>query len=59
LADYDVLYPTREMYLQEFLTIKKFQQSHHNISEESWQKIESIIFFQRNNDFLRNGNIFG
>ena len=47
LADYDVLYPTREMYLQEFLTIKKFQQPHHNISEESWQKIESIIFFQR------------
>ena len=47
LADYDVLYPTREMYWQEFLTIKKFQQPHHNISEESWQKIESIIFFQR------------
>ena len=47
LADYDVLYPTREMYWQEFLTLKKFQQPHHNISEESWQKIESIIFFQR------------
>ena len=47
LADYDVLYPTRQMYLDEFLTIKKFQQQHQNISEESWQKIENIIFFQR------------
>ncbi|NCA28011.1 MAG: type II CRISPR RNA-guided endonuclease Cas9 [Proteobacteria bacterium] len=47
LADYDVLYPTREMYRDEFLAIKNFQQNFQNISEDNWAKIEDIIFFQR------------
>jgi CRISPR-associated endonuclease Csn1 len=47
LADNTDYYPTREMYLEEFRKIKNFQQKFHKISEENWQKIEEIIFFQR------------
>jgi CRISPR-associated endonuclease Csn1 len=47
LADNTDFYPTREMYLEEFKKIKNFQQKFHKISEENWQKIEEIIFFQR------------
>jgi CRISPR-associated endonuclease Csn1 len=41
------LYPTRAMYENEFNEIQKAQFSSQKLSEESWQKIRDIIFYQR------------
>lgn len=41
------LYPTRDMYENEFDKIKKAQFQSQKLSEENWQKIREIIFHQR------------
>lgn len=45
--DENALYATRKMYEDEFNFIKNFQQKFQIISEENWQKIYDIIFYQR------------
>ena len=41
------LYPTRDMYKNEFDEIQKAQFKNQKLSEENWQKIRDIIFNQR------------
>jgi CRISPR-associated endonuclease Csn1 len=41
------LYPTRDMYENEFDEIKKAQLQKQKLSEENWQEIREIIFYQR------------
>ena len=41
------LYPTRDMYKNEFDEIQKAQFKNQKLSEENWQKIREIIFNQR------------
>ncbi len=41
------LYPTRDMYEKEFDEIKKVQFQNQKLSEENWQQIREIIFYQR------------
>ena len=41
------LYPTRDMYKNEFDEIQKAQFKNQKLSEENWQKIRDIIFHQR------------
>ncbi len=41
------LYPTRAMYESEFEEIKKAQFLSQKLSEENWQEIRDIIFYQR------------
>jgi CRISPR-associated endonuclease Csn1 len=43
----DGLYPTRDLYENEFAEIKKSQAKHQKISDENWQRIHEIIFHQR------------
>lgn len=45
--DENALYATRKMYEDEFEIIKNNQQKFQNISEENWQRIREIIFYQR------------
>jgi CRISPR-associated endonuclease Csn1 len=46
-ADESGLYPTRDMYENEFEQIKNAQFLNQKLSEENWQKIREIIFHQR------------
>lgn len=41
------LYPDREMYQHEFQEIRNFQEPLHTLTKENWDKIHSIIFYQR------------
>ena len=45
--DESELYPTRDMYKNEFDEIQKAQFKNQKLSEENWQKIRDIIFYQR------------
>jgi CRISPR-associated endonuclease Csn1 len=45
--DENALYATRKMYEDEFEIIKNNQQKFQKISEENWQRIREIIFYQR------------
>ena len=45
--DENALYATRKMYEDEFEVIKNNQQKFQKISEENWQRIDEIIFYQR------------
>ena len=45
--DENALYATRKMYEDEFEIIKNNQQKFQKISEENWQRIYEIIFYQR------------
>ncbi len=45
--DENALYATRKMYEDEFEIIKHNQQKFQKISEENWQRIHQIIFYQR------------
>jgi len=45
--DENALYATRKMYEDEFEIIKSYQQKFQKISEENWQRIHEIIFYQR------------
>ena len=48
IRDESNLYPTRSMYREEFLAIKKQQKLYHpEISENNWKELEHRIFFQR------------
>ncbi len=41
------LYPDREMYQHEFQEIRKIQEPIQQLTKEQWDKIHSIIFYQR------------
>lgn len=45
--DESAIYPVRSMYQDEFLAIKNNQFDNQNLSNENWQEIEDIIFYQR------------
>ena len=45
--DENALYATRKMYEDEFEIIKNNQQKFQKISQENWQRIDEIIFYQR------------
>jgi CRISPR-associated endonuclease Csn1 len=45
--DENALYATRKMYEDEFEIIKNNQQEFQKISQENWQRIYEIIFYQR------------
>ncbi len=41
------LYPERAMYEAEFVELRKAQQPHHRLSDDQWDVLKEIIFFQR------------
>ena len=41
------LYPERAMYEAEFDELRKAQQPHHRLSDDQWDVLKEIIFFQR------------
>lgn len=40
-------YPDRQMYIDEFNTIRHRQQNKHNLNDEKWDELFQIIFYQR------------